>query len=230
MRLRLTTIIGIDPCFQFVGTQQAVRFRDGSLPMDPFGFNGVEPRAFAGQVADDEAYARGTLLDLLMVLADPVPHRLTPVPGSVVPDQQQGREALGREAGRAPGQKRDGDGTDGAPRDKAEPYLVRLLGPRPYQQAITGQRLGIGIVRRRSQRLQLWRGLGVSPAMLVGLGEPTPPDFITKPQCPCGMSHGPLDQAVAPFFFRAYAGSGLVIQCLARFQDTRKRRRASRMA
>src|SRR5436309_15066492 len=65
--------------------------------------------------------------------------------------------------------------------------------------------------------------------MLVRLGQPTPPDFVAKPQDPRRLGHGPLDQLVAPFFFRAYAGSGLVIQCLGRFQATRKRRRAKRM-
>src|SRR5262249_40011215 len=65
--------------------------------------------------------------------------------------------------------------------------------------------------------------------MLVKLGQPTPPDFVAEPQGPRRLGHSPLDELVAPFFFRAYAGSGLVIQCLARFQFTRKRRRARRM-
>jgi hypothetical protein len=34
MRLTLTTIIGIDPCFEFGGTQQTVRFRYRTLPME----------------------------------------------------------------------------------------------------------------------------------------------------------------------------------------------------
>jgi hypothetical protein len=37
--------------------------------------------------------------------------------------------------------------------------------------------------------------------MLVGLGEPTPPDFIAKAKRPGGLGHRPLDQVVAPFFF-----------------------------
>ena len=60
MRFTLTVIVGIDPRFEFGGTQQAVRFRYRTLPMDPFRFNRVEPRTCAGQVADDEAHARGT--------------------------------------------------------------------------------------------------------------------------------------------------------------------------
>src|SRR5689334_5747870 len=57
-----TFIVGIDPCFQFGGTQQLVRFRDGPLAMDPLRFNRVEPRTCARQVADDDAHARGTPL------------------------------------------------------------------------------------------------------------------------------------------------------------------------
>ena len=168
MRFTFTAIIGIDPRFEFGGTQQAVRFRDGPLPMDPFRFNRVEPRTFAGQRADDEAHAHCAPLDLLIVLADPVPHGMAAVPRGVVPDQQQGGEALGRELGRAPRQKIDGDRTHGAPRDKPEPHLVRLLWPRPHQQAITGQRLGIGIVRGRGQLLQLilWPLRSVQPCWL----------------------------------------------------------------
>ena len=56
MCLSFTAIVGIDPCFEFVRTQQPVRFRHGPLAMDPFRLNGVEPRTFAGQVADHETH------------------------------------------------------------------------------------------------------------------------------------------------------------------------------
>ena len=70
MRLTLTTIVGIDPCFQFICTQQGVRFRYSTLPMEPFWFYGV---------ARPGCDAR-----------------------RVVPDQQQGGEASGRELGGTP--------------------------------------------------------------------------------------------------------------------------------
>src|ERR687883_1270841 len=63
-----------------------------------------------------------------------------------------------------------------------------------------------------------------------GLRQATPPDFITKAESPRGMRRGEGSQPVAPFFFRTYAGSGLVIQCLARCQRTPRRARARRMA
>src|SRR5216684_4498797 len=105
MLFMLTAIVGIDPCFEFSGTQQAVWFRDGPFPMDPFRFNRVEPRTFARQRADDDAHALGTLLDLLIVLAEPVPHGVAAVPRGVVPDQHQRGEALRRELGGAPRQE-----------------------------------------------------------------------------------------------------------------------------
>ena len=82
--------------------------------MDPGRFDGVEPRTFDGQVAGDDANATAAPLDLAVVVADPVAHRLADVPGGVVPDQEQGREALRRELCGAPRQVVDGDGADGS--------------------------------------------------------------------------------------------------------------------
>src|SRR5512132_272298 len=99
MCLTLTMIVGIHTGFEFVRTQQPVRFGYGSLAMHPFGLNGIQPGASAGQVADHETHPDGASLDLLVVLAEPAPHRLTAVPGGVVPDQQQRGEALSCELG-----------------------------------------------------------------------------------------------------------------------------------
>src|SRR2546426_3916687 len=144
MRLMLTAIIGIDPRFEFGGTQQTVRFRYRTLPMDPLRFNWVEPRTFAGHVADEEAHALRTALDPLIVLAYPVPHGLAAVPRGVIPDQPQRGEALGCELCRAPGQKIDRDCTHRTPGHKPEPHLLGLLlRLRPQQHGITGERLGI---------------------------------------------------------------------------------------
>ena len=153
MRFTFTAIVSIDPCFQFVRTQQAVRFRDSPLPMDPFRFNGIEPWTFAGQLADDEAHAACTPFDPLIVLAYPVPHGLAAVPRGVIPDQQQRGEALSGELCRAPGQKIDRHGTHRAPGHKPEPHLLGLLRRRPPQQTITGERLGIGSICREGQLL-----------------------------------------------------------------------------
>jgi hypothetical protein len=202
MRCTRTAIIGIDTRFEFVCTEQPVRFRHGPLTMDPFRLDGIEPRAFTGQQADYETHPHRASLHLLIVLPEPVLHCMTAMPGGVVPDQAQRGEALRREWGRAPRQKLDGDGTDGTPRHKPQPHPVRLLRPGPQQQPITGQGLGLGVSRRRGQLLQLVRGLSGCPATLVGLGQSTPPHFIAKAQGPRGPGEGSLAQPVAALFFR----------------------------
>src|SRR5438874_10300111 len=202
MCFTLTAIVGIDPSLQFVGPQQTVWFRDGPLPMNPCRFNRVKPRTFAGQGADDDAYTACAPFDVLIVLAYPVAHGLAAVPGRVVPDQQQGGEALHRQLGAAPRQERDRDRTHGTSCDKPEPPLLGLLRLRSHQHPITGQGLGIRISRRRGALLQLRCGLGVWPALLIRLREPAPPDFVLTAQGPRGLGHRLLDQAVAPFFFR----------------------------
>src|SRR5712691_11429276 len=80
MRFPLTTIVGIDTRFECVCAQQPVRFRHGTFPMDPLRFDGVEPWACAGPLADHEAHPDRAPLDLLIVLAEPVPYGVAPVP------------------------------------------------------------------------------------------------------------------------------------------------------
>src|SRR4029450_9382363 len=108
-------------------------------------------------------------------------------------------QALGRKLGGAPRQEVYGDSTHGTPRDKTQPHLVRLLRRWAHQQAITGQRLGIGVLRRWRQLLELGDDLRVRPTVLVGLGQPAPPDFIAKAQRPCGLRPGPCHQSVTSF-------------------------------
>src|SRR5207302_3274090 len=94
---------------------------------------------------------------------------------------------------------------------------------------LTGERLGIGIVWRGGQLLELVRGFCRRPAMLGRLGQPTPPACVAPPQAPRRLGPGPREQWVAPLFFRADAGAGLGSQGVARVQATRKRRRATRL-
>jgi hypothetical protein len=219
MLLTLTTIVGIAPCFQFIRTGSAVSFQYRPLRMAPCGCHGVEPRTFAGQRADADAYADGPPVDLLMVLTHRVLHGMAAVLRRMIPAQHQGGEAVGGELCGAPRQAIEGDGTHRTPSDApAPPRIGRRLWPRPPQQTITRQGFGIRVVHGRGQCLQCMRGLCPCPTGLSGLGEPAPPDRIANGQCPRGLGSGPLDQPVAPLFLRAYAGSGLVIQCLARFQ------------
>jgi len=230
MRFLLTTLIGKDTRFEFVSAQQPVGCRHSALALDPCRFDGGEPRTFPGQRAAHDADAHGALLPLPIVWAKPVPHGVPAMPGGMVPAQQPRREAVGRQSGGAPRQQIDGHRTPAAPRDQPPPHLVGWLGPRPSQPPLTGQRCGSRRVGRQGQRRQRLVSVCRCPGLGVGRSQPAPPDCVTQAQRPCRLGHGRLAQLGAPFCFRAYAGSGRVIQWWARLPETRKRRRATRMA
>jgi hypothetical protein len=197
----LTAIVGIDPRFQFSGTQQAVRFRDGPFAMDPLRLNGVQPWAFHRQPVGDNPHAALTCFDLLIVEADPRADRLTCVPRGVIPDEKQCGDALSRQAVAAPGQKVGRHGADRAPSHKPEPHLLGLRPQAADQQPITSQGVRIGIARGPRQFLESGDRLSLIPTMLRGLRQAAPPDFIGKAERPRRMLSGQPDQAVAPFFF-----------------------------
>src|SRR5688572_19294357 len=126
--------------------EQAVGFEDAAFAVDPGGLNGVEPRTLDRQVAGDDPDAVTILLDLPVVVTDPVAHLVADVPGRVVPDQEQSLLAVGVELPAAPVEVLDGDGTDGPSVDEPQPHLVGsiLVGRvRPQQQAVAGQRLRV---------------------------------------------------------------------------------------
>src|SRR5437764_4745810 len=61
------------------------------------------------------------------------------------------------------------------------------------------------------------------------LRQATPPHFVLEAEDPGRVGGHQADQAIAGTFFRAYSGSGLVIQRLARFQRMPKRCKVARM-
>lgn len=69
------------------------------------------------------------------------------------------------------------------------------------QQPVAGQGLGVAVILGPRQLLEVdLLGL-VYPAMLIGLGQAAPPNFVGKAQRPGRMVAGQADQPVAPFFF-----------------------------
>jgi hypothetical protein len=208
---------------QFCHTQLPIRFSNRSLAMDPFGRAPIEPWALARQRTHDHA-AAACLLDVPVVPLEPRTHGLADVPRRMVPDQPQGRVAFSCQPCRQPCETLGRHRPDWPPISKAE---EQALGIRP-SQPLTRNRLGRWVVPVRLV-LEPAPGLIVCPGMEVGLGQPAPPDVILKAHTPFGMPPRQRDQTIAPLLFRAYGGSALVIQCLARFPGVRRRCTARHM-
>ncbi len=69
-------------------------FGDLPLAMDPLWLNRVKPGTFGGPQARQDAHPLASLLDRLIVAAQPGANHLTLVPGGVVPDQDENRDRL----------------------------------------------------------------------------------------------------------------------------------------
>src|SRR5262249_7508752 len=108
MRFRITSVVSIDAAFEFLRTQSPVGLCHRPFAMHPFGLNGIEPRALHGQPAGHDPYAVSCGFHPLIVLAQPGAYRVTLVPRGIIPEQEQRRETLRRQARTAPGQERRG--------------------------------------------------------------------------------------------------------------------------
>lgn len=138
MSLAVTTIVGADTLGEFVGGQQTRRLGDGSFAMHPLGLNRIEPGALARQEAGNEAHTLAGALHLAVVCTQPLPDVLALVPGGIVPNQEQGSDALSRQPVATPGQEVGGDGTEGATSYKAQQHLVSVLFGPAKEHAVTG--------------------------------------------------------------------------------------------
>jgi len=228
-----TAEVSSHPLHQFGSRQQPGGFDHGSFPMDPMRLQGIEPGAFDRQGTTHNPDALALPFDLLVMLSEPLPHCLAAVPRRIIPHQQQGGFAHGGQLGADPGQEGDRHRTHRPASHEAQPHvlLAHSLGsPLLDQQAITGQGFGVRIGGGHGLLDEVQGLLRGRPGMQPGLGQATPPRLIFKPQRPLRVAGCQADQAGPGFFLRAYAGSGLVIQCLARCQLTSKRRKAVRIA
>jgi hypothetical protein len=199
-----TTKVSIHPLHQLSCCQQTRGFDHGPFAMDPMRFQRIAPRTFDGQGARHKPETVALTFDLLVVLSDPLPHGLAPVPRGIVPHQQQRRFACGGQLRTGPGQKLDRHCTHGMSSHKAQPHLVLappLSGPFLYQHAIASQggqvlrflenRSGSrrGTASRRSRR-----GLGSLDAREIELELTTqPPNLmlfkLTKTLLPPALTH-----------------------------------------
>ena len=108
---------------QLLGREQAIRFNHRLLRVDPLRLNGGEPGALGGQEARQDADAFPSLLDLPVVLPNPVPNHFAAMPRSIIPDQEPVALALGSQTLTTLLQKLNADGTHRSPGDKAYPDL-----------------------------------------------------------------------------------------------------------
>ncbi len=60
MWLRGTAIVGTDPFGKLASGEQSIRLNHCPFPVDPFGFNRVEPRALFGQQQGQNRYVKET--------------------------------------------------------------------------------------------------------------------------------------------------------------------------
>ena len=91
-----------DAILDLAGGEQASGLDDLALAVDPLGLDRIEPRTLAGKEAGEDAHALTHLLDLAVVVVNPIRNGVADVPGGVVPDQEQDRLALQLELLAAP--------------------------------------------------------------------------------------------------------------------------------
>src|SRR5579875_451438 len=226
-----TLKVGTNAFSELASRKQPISFDHIALAMNPFGLNRVQPGTLRGEKKGQNTHAFAFLLDRPVVLSDPGPHDLAIMPGSIIPDQQPGCLPLGLQASTTPLEELRGDVTHWPSGDKAQRHLgahgITGWSLLP-EHAITGQGFGVGVVLLPGLLHQVHRLILILPAVKVRQSKTAPPDLIEKANCPARMRAGIGDQTVTSRFFWRSIGSGLVIQCLARFQLTPSRLRARR--
>src|SRR5215831_14666114 len=88
-----------------------------------FGSMGLRKAALCGEQERQDPYPLARLFDLLIVLANPLPHQLADMPRRIVPDQQPLPFSLGGLALTTLFQELDRECADRSSSDKAQPDL-----------------------------------------------------------------------------------------------------------
>src|SRR5215210_3831202 len=212
---------------KLVGSEQSLGLSNLAFAMDPLRLDGVQPRALFGQKARNYPHPSFATvgLDLAVMGGYPVAHFFTLVPGGVVPDQKQRLFARRSELVGAVAEKLRGYGTYGSAVHEPQPGFSY---PRQVQP-VAGQRLGLGIILARSLLEEAHRLSIARPRMQRSPLEAGEPALVLEAHNPPRMGLCQTDQPVAIPFLRAYSGSGLSIQRLARCQRSPNRSRVARM-
>jgi hypothetical protein len=163
--------------------------------------------------------------DLAVVGGDPASHLMAFMPGGVVPDEKQSLLAPLLKPVATPPKKPCGYGAHRAAVYEPQPALFELRQIQP----VTGESLRLRIVLSRLFLDEAHRLCGIRPGMQRRSLEARKPSLVLETHSPLWMALGEADQPVSRPFFRAYSGSGLSIQRLARSQRTPSRESVARM-
>lgn len=220
--------VGTDSLSQFTSRQEPGRLDHCSFAMDPSRFNRIEPRTLFGQEQRQDPPSCTSLFDVPIVFSAPGYHQLAFVPGGVIPNQEPVLLAFFCQSLAAPLEKLHADHADRSSSDKAQPHLLpNVLQGRAClpEHSVAG----IWVALLPSLLNQPQWGILTLPGRQSGTSEARPPHFISKPNGPARLLTGPTDQPISCGFFLGYSGSGLLIQCLTRFQLYPNREMACRI-
>jgi hypothetical protein len=109
---------------------------------------------------------------------------------------------LRRQSGTTSCQQGRGEGTDRTPGDKAHHHLLGRRRMLADQEAITRQGCRLMIRCGTLPRLHPQRCSPLAPAVWLGLGHSTPPDFVRPAKDPGAMGLGQADQPIPLVLFR----------------------------
>ena len=197
--------VGTDPPGNLLGGEQSGWFHDRPFAMHPFGFNGIQPRAFDGEKADDDANTVAVVLHDTIVGMNPGANLFADMPGGIVPDQEEHPLTLVRQVLADPVEKLLRNRTDGATVNEAEQQRVCLGGHvicRTEIDAITGEGFRMRIAVGNSPFDEMQRVIRRGKRMQMRQRLPTPPHLIGKAYRPIGLCFSECEQAVSSVFFR----------------------------
>src|SRR5215208_1521784 len=198
MLVMRTTENAAYPLGELVGSQHPVGLYNLALAVDPFRFDGVQPRTLLGQKATYDPHSFAALLDAAVVRSEPAPDLLGDVPGGIVPDQDHELLTKSFEPLQAPLKEPGRYGTDGPAVHEPQPRIAEFGQVEPV--AGDGFRLRIILGDRpldKAKRLAL-----LGPTAQGGQRHPAPPAFVQETHRPgLGVGLGHFHQSVAPPFF-----------------------------
>src|SRR5512132_2676596 len=214
-----------NPVSELVSTEQPLGLDYLAFAMNPLRLDGIEPRTLGGQQRWHYPDPSAAGFDTAVVGADPAPHLSAFVPRGVVPNKKQDLVAPPLEPVAAPPKKACGYGTHRAAVHEPQPGLFELRQVKP----VTGESLRLRIILSRPFLKEAHRLRSLRPGMQRRSLEARKPALVLETHSPPWMALGEADQSVSSPFFRAYPGSALSIQRLARSQRNPSRESVARM-